>query len=66
MALLPLQRKSVVLWISIALHRPWPGLNPRTLDPVAGSLFNDTFSRTRLHSVNDTIQVNGDELERMW
>jgi hypothetical protein len=38
-ALLPLQRKSCYGFFSpLRIHRPRPGLSPRTLDPVASTL----------------------------
>jgi hypothetical protein len=33
---------------------------------VVGSLFYDAFSVTRQHSVDGGVQVNDDELERIW
>jgi hypothetical protein len=37
-ALLPLRRKACCGFITLKIHRPWPGLNPRTLGPVASTL----------------------------
>jgi hypothetical protein len=36
-ALLPLRRRATD-FVTLKIHRPRPGLNPRTLDPVASTL----------------------------